>query len=693
MLLLTPSILLVSLLSQNSNVQPPVVRTPKRQTPVTLEKSIHAKFGDMQLSLDVNDGRFSVRWGGEASFDGATSTYRGPDGVLVSPKDYTDHQVAGASWRPLKDELGQGEQIVVQHRATGKPDLRQIFSIYQGRPEVFVQVELGSPTSVGTNYIAPISLRGPIRIPHTNPLQSLFVPFDNDNYFRYRSDAWGEAGGSYEVGAVYDDGGRQGIVVGSVDHDTWKSAIEFRKADGEVSGLTAYAGATSKYTHDVQPHGVVSGKTVRSPRMVIGWYGDWRTGMERFGDLNAKVKPALPWKDGVPFGWNSWAGHKAKVNATVAKAATDFIHDEIPTFRNDGTAYINFDSFWDNLGKDQRAEFVKHAHSLGLKAGIYYTPFNCWGGLQSRIAGDREHTYRDIVLKDEKGEPLPKIDGAYPIDPTNPAALARIDRQFQEFIDLGFDFVKLDFMTHGSVEGKHFDPKVQTGIQAYNMGLQRIVDDLSEKRVGRPFFISFSIAPLFPSGYAHSRRVSCDVFANIGATEYLLNSSNYGWWTGGRLYKFNDPDHTCVYQPMDEQPTTEGEARCRFTGSIVTGGMLLEGDDLTKPEARARAKAMFSNKEVVALARRARPFRPVSGDTGSKGGDTFVLFENKGSAYVAVFNFNAASANRTISLDRLGLPNGNWKIHDLWTGQDTKSTGNPTFNIPGKDCILVHLTR
>ena len=39
-----------------------------------------------------------------------------------------------------------------------------------------------------------------------------------------------------------------------------------------------------------------------------------------------------------------------------------------------------------------------------------------------------------------------EFDGAYALDPTHPATKARIKKQLEEFIDWGYEFVKLDFM-------------------------------------------------------------------------------------------------------------------------------------------------------------------------------------------------------------------------------------------------------
>jgi hypothetical protein len=428
--------------------------------------------------------------------------------------------------------------------------------------------------------------------------------------------------------------------------------------------------------------------------MVVGWYGDWRQGLERYGDLNAIVRPPLAWKGTVPFAWNSWSGHKTKVNAEHARVATDFIHQDLPEFRSGGTAYVNFDSYWSNLSDEQLRAFVRRAHGAGLKTGIYWTPFACWGGLDKKV-DDGPYTYRDLLMRDAKGELLPQLDTAYPMDPTHPGTLAHIDRQMKKFVDLGFDYVKLDFLSHGAMEGRRFDPKVPTGTAAYAVGMKRIVDAVAPRRIGRPFFISLSIAPMFPHGFAHSRRISCDVFANIGATEYLMNSANYGWWPAGRLYRFNDPDSACVYQPMDEPPVTETEGRTRFTASVVAGGMMIQGDDLTKPEARARVLSLFRNRAVLDVARPAVPFRPVNGDTNYAAGDSFVRIEKGGrTAHVAAFNYDkTATVRRTLPLARLGLPAGRWIVRDLWTGQSRPLTGDLALELPPMDCALVRLER
>jgi len=650
--------------------------------------------GQISLAIDRRTGAYGLSWGRVAAIEGAAGEARLPDGQIRRTTAYSEHEIGPKDVRNVRDKFGTGVQVTLHHRSEGQPELRQTFWIYRGRPEAIVRLDAVSSAPIETNYLSPVVTETSLRFVHRNPLQSLFVPYDNDMYFRYRSDGWGEGegdgDGSYEVGAVYDDGSRTGLVVGSLDHEVWKSAVRFkRSATGKVTALRGYAGVTSKYTHDREPHGSVAGREVQSPRFVVGFYDDWRRGLDRYGDLNAIVKPPLPWPGSPPFGWSSWSGHKSKIKAEHAQAATDFVAKDIPWFRSGGTAYINLDSFWDTLSRAQRLAFVEHAHAAGLKAGIYYTPFCAWGNLTDRVHG-KPYAYSDLVLKDARGQPLPRLDGAWPLDPTHPATLARIDEQLDEFIALGFDYVKLDFMSHGALEGRHADPSVTTGAAAYAAGMRHIVEKLSPKKI----FISLSIAPMFPNGYAHSRRISCDVFANIGATEYLLNSATYGWWTAGRIYRFNDPDSACVYQPMDEPPVSEAESRSRFTASIVAGGMMLEGDDLTSPAARERVMSIYSNRALLDLARRAPAFRPVFGDTATKAGDAFVWVEPGGkSAYVAVFNYDKAQPlSKSLSLSRLGLTGGaRWTVHNLWTGAERQIDGELNLQIAPTDCSIVRL--
>ena len=116
------------------------------------------------------------------------------------------------------------------------------------------------------------------------------------------------------------------------------------------------------------------------------------------------------------------------------------------------------------------------------------------------------------------------------------------------------------------------DKSVRTGREAIAIGYGLIDDILVKGKGEKPFFISLSIAPLFPCGYGHARRFSCDAFGTMEDVEYVLNAQTYAWWQSGRLYQYNDPDHICLLRSFGmERDSTQGEARARYTASAIAG--------------------------------------------------------------------------------------------------------------------------
>jgi len=636
--------------------------------------------GRTRIEISLKTGRYELAWTGGASVHNITSNIRLADGRERSTADYTTHRADISS---VTDNIGTGTKIEVHHEKQGEPEMVTTFWLYANRPEAIVQVSAISKTPISTDRMLPIIADSGADLTDGDAPEVLFVPYDNDAWVRYHSKNWSDSGESYEVGAAYDNKTRHGLVVGSIDHDTWKSAVQFRARNGHHFGkMYAYAGATSSWTQDREPHGFVSGTTLKSPRMSIGAFDDWRDGMESFGRLNALVKPPMPWTGELPFGWNSWSAVKEDLHEPVVMAAAD-------TMKQLGFPYVNMDACWTNIPDPELPKMVARLHAMGLKAGIYASPFSAWqGSLDDKVEGtDNRYTVRDIVMKDRNGNPFPRIDGGWPLDPTHPGVRQRNAWTFARFKEWGFDYVKLDFMNLGALEGRHYDPTVTTGIQAYNFGMKEVNSGL------KGLFLSLSIAPLFPSGYAHARRVSCDTFADIGHSEYMLNSATYGWWSQGPLYPYNDPDHTVIYKPAGDKVVSEVEGRTRLTASIVAGGMLLNGDDVRDPAARERVMRLFSNKAVIALAKKYLAFRPVEGDTGSWAADQFILKDGK-TNYLALFNYDRDKPKRVrVDLERSGIGPGPWRTTDLWENTNATIQSALLIDLPPRGCSLIKLEK
>ncbi len=617
------------------------------------------------LSQPPSTGPFAFNWPGRAYVRGVTWSVRFVDGTELSPKDYQQNGRTWTSSDHVTDGLGPGKLLTYHYAAEGKPEAQYHIRSFNGKTFSLVSLTVTSDHPLASNHLELLKAEGGARLEGGGAVRGLFVPFDNDDYVRFNS---GTVSESYEVSALYDNAGRHGIVVGSVDHDTWKTAVQMRNYDAHgVGSLTVLAGATGRWTHDKDPHGIVRDATLVSPRVMVGFFTDWRRGMETYAQINAAIHRPLRWSGGVPFGWNSWYALGKNVHFDDYVHASDTFKQDLQAkgFENHGTVYVNWDSFWDNEGEQRLIEAARHAHANGQKAGIYWTPFASWVGDLSRPVEGTEgkYTYGDIVLKLKDGGLARGMDPGKALDPTHPGTLARIDYFCRKFVEWGYDFVKLDFTSYGALEGEHHNPAVPTGIGAYNLGMRRLVADLAPSRIGRPFFISLSIAPLFPAGYAHARRISCDAAGSLGSSEYMLNAVTYGWWSNGTIYRYNDPDLIVL-------KNSEQEARTRINASAIAGTVMLDSDDLSNPEVRARAERYLTNPDIVALARAGRTFRPVDADTGERSTTVYMRQDPAGRVYVALFNFDKQhEEDRTVSLERLGLSrDAAYQVRDLWSG-------------------------
>lgn len=631
----------------------------------------------LKIEYNCKNGFSDFWWGDKKIVSKAFCRAKTSGGFVLGSTENYERKLIMDEIKELDDRFGRGISVSIGNQGCNKPSIIQTFYIYDNRHCFFMDIKLVSHEEISSNYIAPLVLESEsegeslLDIGSFADARVLFVPFDNDKWIRYESNPVRSAKESYEVTAVFDNHSRNGLIIGSVTHDTWKTGIKVSGDCNNIKELIAYGGAAGESTRDSLPHGKVKGKTIVSPRIFIGFYDDYRSGMEEYGTANCAIEPMLSWESGVPFGWNSWAAVEDKLDCEIYLKASEFIKEHLQEkgFHNQNTVYINFDSFWTNLNPEQIKAAVDKVHARGQKAGIYYTPFAFWGRDYERIVEDTggAYTYWDLVLKDEHGNILPDLDGGIPIDPTHPGNLMRVEAMINRFVSEGFDYIKFDFMTHGALEGVHHDRRICTGIQAYNYGMNHIRSLLSPERTGRPVFINLSIAPVFPYQYAHARRISCDAFGSIQDTEYMLNSLTYGWWMNNNLYRYNDPDHTVLYKSLKCPPISENEAVSRLNASVIAGTVLLLSDDYRIEEARTRTEMLIANERIIELARKGVSFKPVEGNTGNRASDIFSL-EGGDECYLAIFNYSGIAVEKKINFSRVGLlDSAGYAVMDLWS--------------------------
>lgn len=517
----------------------------------------------------------------------------------------------------------------------------------------------------------------------------LLVPYDNDMWMRYEAVALRAGRKSYDVTVLFNEDSREGLLIGAMDFDVWKNAVACPGMDARILEARCGQGASDEGSHDYAPHGCVEGNEVLSSRFLISYGPDWRELLENYADTLRRERAPRTWNRGVPFGFNSYAGLARTLNAENFRASGDFVHDRLTPkgFENNGETYINLDGGWQRIPEEEMLKIKDDLHQNGQKAGIYDAPFACFWPLDREIPLMPGHTFSEIVLRNEKGVPLPRIDRAVPYDVTHPLWREWTEKKAKRFIDWGYDYLKIDFLSHAGMEGKHFDPAVRTGRQALAYGYQTLESLFDEKKIGRPFFLSLSIAPLFPYGYGNARRFSCDAFGLSEDVEYVLNAQTYSWWTGGKLYQFNDPDHIVLQRSFCMlKDSTEGEARARYTSAVIAGSVMLLADDYGRPGAKERTEKIAGNPAVNAVARSGAVFRPVDAAGGSAC-QAFTANIN-GETYAAIFSWKEREETVSVNLERSGLPEGVYE--DLWTHEKAAAeNGELRWRFKHTDAVLL----
>ena len=458
----------------------------------------------------------------------------------------------------------------------------------------------------------------------------------------------------------------------------------------------AFSGIADAGTHDSLPHGTLIGETVSSSRFLCGWYPDIRDGLEEYGKECMEGKPAFRWDGPVPFGWNSYAGLSLDMPLIRHwKEASGFIKEKLPDFcDSNGRAYINLDANF-FLNKKELKAAIDEIHARGQYAGSYMAPLIAHDLLgMIPLRGSPAKTMKSIVMKDENGNALPATDGSIPVDITLPAADKNLRLWIRELVNEGFDYIKIDFLSHGAVEGPRHDKSVRTGRQALSRFYDILREELDPSKVGREIFVDLSIAPLFPAGGGHARRCSCDAFGHHEDVRYVLNALNFGWWTSETLYRFADPDHTVLYHafPDGRGNTDMNSARSRFLASVISGTVMLlsdnygptgETDDICK--AKDRALEIANNDDINAVARIGRAFKPFELKDGTA--DLYYLV-NDGIVYVAVFNFRPEEKTMNIPISRLWTRREG-EVKHLWTGETENYSGEINVELSGYGCDLL----
>ncbi len=676
--------------------------------------------GTWNLTFDSSAKTLSYNHNGNTLVKGAYLTITLPDGTTLESSSYPSVNLRSEN---VADGFGSGTKYTyVYSDLSGQNNIEHSIYIYSELPYILVEGTLvASSGTTSAIEICPIVTRTSTTLPLPSSNNRIYdMPFANDNWATFSTTPWSVSQPltSCEATAMFNVDNRNGLVIGSVDHSTWKSAVVVTpNGSNRVRNLKVQAGYISKRTWDIvddkassTQHGTVYGERVNSPKFMLGYFEDWRTGLETYGEANTVLCPKYVWtEDESLFGWQSWGGMEWGLNYNSAMSLLDFFENElIPVgFHNkNGRCVMVLDSGWDALDDNQLRRFANRCKELGFVAGIYDTPFSYWG---SEDDCNNNSYWSDAGVN--LGEVVLKACGRYrqingmSLDPTHPKIKDFIRQKYQKFQNLGFGFLKIDFMNNGSQEADSwYDPNITTGMMAYNYGMDYI------KEYAGDMMLDFSIAPVFPAK-AHVRRIGCDAWGDLPQSMYTLNCINGSWWLD-RVYSFNDPDHMCLSKVTfsGKGSNDEQEARIRYCCGLMTGMTLLggtyayEGDIINNyghvvgtDAERERAVKFASNKGLTRLGQQGRSFRPVEGtftykntlySTDDISCDNEFILDTDDAFYYAVFNYGTDGSGiltKDADLSRLGITSSDFtNVTELWTGE-TSSPAALKVSVPVKD--------
>ena len=578
----------------------------------------------------------------------------------------------------IKSETRKEDNITYADLVWRENDLELIqhFTLKENDPSFCITLEVKDlMKTTESNYLVPMDFTYPKASCHPLFLsleeRMLLVPFDNDMWVNYETTYLKSGRTSYDVTVIFDEETMEGLLLGALDFSVFKNGIVGSAYDARC--FSCISGISDAGTHDTLPHGYISGESVSSAPFVCGFYPDVREALQLYGKLAANPN-GLKWEHGTPFGWNSYSALTLYTRLDHIREVSNFFQNELPDFHTEeNTVFINLDAVF-GLDEKELKDAIDLLHKRGQKVGTYSAPLiHLPYSDNIPLLGNPDMKRKDIVLKQPDGSDYEPIDGKLPIDITKAEAELDFRLTLREIVSMGFDYLKVDFTSHGAVEGLRANKEIKTGRQALIYFYNILLDELDPKKVGREIFLSFSISPLFPGGYAHARRFSCDAFGHHEDVRYVLNALNYSYWANGTLYPFNDPDHTVLYHSLVDGRgvTTLEEARSRFHASVISGTVLLLSDNygpLGDPAlirgARERTKEIANHAALNALARKHLTFLPaVFHDTSE-----IYFASDEAHHYLAVFNFSKQEKDYSVDPSKVCLPHsGNMK--DLTTGE------------------------
>lgn len=388
-----------------------------------------------------------------------------------------------------------------------------------------------------------------------------------------------------------------------------------------------------------------------------------------------------------PMGWNDWYAHYDRITEKMMRQAANLMVSS--GLADAGYQYVDIDDCWMNAKKNKDPKRVgpsrdaqgnilpnsyfpdmkwltDYIHSKGLKAGIYTSPgpTTCGG-----FTGSFGHEAQDA----------------------------------KQFADWGFDLLKYDFCSYGSVE--KYVKRIDTGITELQQ-MQRPYFMMGAILKSRQRDIVFNLCQYGlddvwtwgAKGGGNSWRTAGDLGGELNHIfDVALGVAKHGQWS--KPGAWNDPD----YIQIGYVGNAHGEGLPELTSMppaeqysfmslwCLLSAPLFYSGDLTK--LNAFTLNILCNPEVIAvdqdpLGKCARVMQ--------QSGDTFIMVKDMedGSKTVGLCNKGMKPATITVYWTQAGLKAGSRVVRDLWREKNLGVFKNSyTAAVAPKGVVLVKISK
>ena len=176
------------------------------------------------------------------------------------------------------------------------------------------------------------------------------------------------------------------------------------------------------------------------------------------------------------FGYTSWYNYYQNVNEEIILKDLSALDSRFNIFQIDD-GYETFVGDWLDVDQNKFPHglkpIVEKIHEKGFKAGIWLAPF---------VAETKSKIFQqnpDWFKKDEKGKPIKaggNWSGFYCLDLDNQEVIKYIEKCLTNYMDMGFDFFKLDFLYAAGLPQYEGRSRCQQQYRSYNL-LRKILKD------------------------------------------------------------------------------------------------------------------------------------------------------------------------------------------------------------------------